>query len=71
MIANLDERRHFDTLDTLEKIKILISESLGNLSFSHRGIVEEFNEEREKFVTINDISKFTNSIITVPNLGER
>ena len=70
-ILNLGERRHFDTLDTLEKIKILISESLGNLSFSHRGIVEEFNEERDKFVTINDISNFTNSIITVPNLGER
>ena len=70
-IPNLGERRHFDTLDTLEKIKILISKSLGNLSFSHRGIVEEFNEERDKFVTINDISNFTNSIITVPNLGER
>ena len=70
-IPNLGERRHFDTLDILEKMKILISASLGNLSFSHRGIVEEFNEERDNFVTINDISKFTNSIITTPNLGER
>jgi len=70
-IQNVGERRHFDTLDTLEKIKILISESLGNLSFSHGGIVEEFKEERDNFVTINDISNFTNSIMTIPNLGER
>jgi len=58
-------------LDTLEKIKILISKSLGNLSFSHRGIAEEFKEEGDNFVTINDISKFTNSIMTIPNLGKR
>ena len=58
------------TLHTLEKIKILISKSLGNLSFTHRGIAEEFIEERDNFVTINDISKFTNSIMTIPNLWE-
>ena len=62
-IQNVGERRHFDTLDTLEKIKILISESLGNLSFSHGGIVEEFKEERDNFVTINYISMFTNAMM--------
>ena len=31
MTPNLGERRHFDTLDTLHKIQILISKSLGNL----------------------------------------
>ena len=71
MFQNLGERTHFDTLDTLKKIKILISKSLGNLSFSHAGIVEEFKEERDNFVTINDISNFTNSIMMIPNLGER
>ena len=56
-IPNLGERRH---LDTLNKVQILISKVFGNLSFSQGGIVEEFKEVRDNFVTINDISKFTN-----------
>jgi len=59
-IPNLGERRHFD-----------IVEESWKLEFSHRGIVEEFKEERDNFFTINDISKFTNSMMTIPNLGER
>ena len=45
MFQNLGERTHFDTLDTLKKIKILISKSLGNLSFSLGGILEEFKKK--------------------------
>jgi len=41
------------------------------MSFSHGSIVEHFKLEIENFVTIKDISKNTNLLITIPALGER
>ena len=69
IIPNLGEIRHFDTLNTQKKFLILISGCFRNLSFSHGGIVEEFKEERDNFVTINEILKFINLIMTIPSLG--
>jgi len=54
-ILNLYERRHFDTLNTLTNIQVWISGCFENSSFSHGFIVEHFNQERDNFVTINDI----------------
>ena len=32
---------------------------------------EHFKQERHNFVTISDISKYTNLVVTIPILGER
>ena len=71
MILNLGERGHFETLNTLKKVQILISRSFEKLSFSYRSIVKHFKKERENFVTTNDISKYANLFMIIPNLGER
>ena len=47
--------KHFDTLNTLVNVQVRISGCFENLSFSHGFIVEHFNQERDNFVTINDI----------------
>ena len=60
MIPCLGERRHFQTLNTLSKVRILISECFGNLSFSLGSIVEHFKQESVNFVTINVVSKCAN-----------
>ena len=59
-IPSLGERRHFQTLNTLSKVRILILECFGNLSFSLGSIVEHFKQESDNFVTINVISKCAN-----------
>ena len=60
-IASLGERWHFDTLNTLKKVQILISRCVGNFSFTKMSIIEYFKHERDNFVIINDFSKCTNS----------
>jgi len=71
MIPCLGERWNFDTLNTLKKVQILISRSVGNLIFSHGSIVEHFKQKRDNFVTIIDITKYTNLLISIASLGER
>ena len=68
---NLGKRRHFDTLNTLKKMQILISKSFGNLSFCHASMVEHLKQEKDNFVTINDNSKYTNLLMRIQILGER
>ena len=70
-IPNLGERRHFDTLYTLKKVQILISGSFEFLSFSHESILEHFEQERDDFDSIDHISKYTNLMMMIPNLGKR
>ena len=40
------ERRHFDALNAIKKVKIPISWSFGNFNFTHGSIVEHFKQER-------------------------
>ena len=70
-IANVGERGNFYTLYTLKKVLIFISESFEILSFSHECIVEHFKQESDNFDSIDDISKYTGSMMTIPDLGER
>ena len=70
-IPNLSERRHFDTLNTLKTVQILLSRSFEKLSFMHGSTVEHFKVESCNFDSINDIFKGTNSMTTISNLGER
>ena len=67
-IPTLGERRHFDMLNTHKNVQILISSCFRNLSCSLGSIVEHFNQEKDNFVTIKDISKNTNLLITIPTL---
>jgi len=46
-IINLGERRHFHTLNRLNKIQILILKGFGNLSFNLASIVEHLKQERQ------------------------
>ena len=62
-IPCLGETRHFHSINTLSKVRILISECLGNLSFSLGSIVEHFRQESDNFVTINDIHNYTNLLL--------
>ena len=62
-IPCLGERRHFHTLNTLTKVRILISKYFGNLNFSNGSIVEHFRQESDNFVTINDIPNYTNLLL--------
>ena len=68
-IPNLGEGRHFYTLYTLKKVQILISGSFEILGLSHESIVEHFKQESDNFDSINDISKNTSLMMTIPNLG--
>jgi len=70
-IPILGERRLFETLNTLKKVKILISGRFWNFSFSHGCLVEHFKQERDDFVTINDTSKYTDWLMHITILGER
>jgi len=69
-IPYLGERRHFNTLNTLKKVEILISTCVGKFSFTHVSIIEHFKHERDNFVIINDFSKCTNFILMIPYLRE-
>ena len=62
-IPCLGEIRHFHTLNTLSKVRLLIPECFGNLSFSLGSIVEHFRQESDNFVTINDIHNYTNLLL--------
>ena len=68
---NLGKRRHFDSLNILKKVQILILKCFGNLSFCHASMVEHLKQEKDNFVTVNDISKYTNLLMTIQILGER
>ena len=68
---SLGEKWHFDALNTLTKVRILISKCFGNLSFSHGSIVEHLKQESDNFVTIDDLTNHTNLILSIPSLGER
>ena len=52
-------------------MQILISGSFENLSLGHASIVEHLKHEKDNLVSINDISKNTNLVMPIPNLGER
>ena len=67
---NLGKRGHFDSLNTLKKVQILISKTFGNLSFGHASMVEHLEQEKDNFVTINDNSKFTNFLTRIQILGD-
>ena len=45
-IPSLWEKRYFDPLNTIKKVDIPISWSLGNFCFTHESIVEPFKQER-------------------------
>ena len=70
-ILNLYERRHLYTLNALMKIQVWISDRFENLSFSRGFVVQNFNEESDNFVIINDISKWTTLLRMIPNLRIR
>jgi len=67
---NLGKRGHFDSQNTLKKVQILILKTFGNLSLCHASMVEHLKQEKDTFVTINDISKYTNLLVTIQILGE-
>jgi len=69
-IPSLGERWHFDVLNTLKKVQILISNAFWNMSFTHASIVQHFKQERDNFVTINVISSCANLLKAIPCLGE-
>jgi len=71
MTPTLAERWHFDTLNTHKKIQILILGCFWTLSFSYGSIVEHLKQEIDNIVTIKDISKITNLLITIPTIAER
>ena len=68
---SLGQRQHFDTLEALKKVKTLILRCFGRFCFSHGSIVEHFKHERDNFVAMNDVSNYTNLLLTIPNLAER
>ena len=70
-ILSLGERWHFDALNTTKKVEIPISWSFGNFNFTHGSIVEHFKQEKSHFVTIKDISKYNNLLMTITSLGKR
>jgi len=70
-IPTLGESQCFDTLKTQKKFKIMISGCFRNFHLSHGSIVENFKLEIDIFVTIKDISKNTNLLMTIPTLDER
>ena len=45
MIPSQGDRRHFERLNTLKKVQILILGSFANLSFSNVCLVEHFNKK--------------------------
>jgi len=58
-------------LNTHKSDRILILRYFRNFRCSLGSIVKHFNQERGNFVTIKDISKNTNLLITIPTLFER
>ena len=70
-IPSQGERRHFDTLNTVKKVQILISKYFANTSISHASIVEHNKIERINFHRMIDIPKYSNFLMTTLNLGKR
>ena len=70
-IPNLGERRHFETLYTLKKVQLLVLGRFEKLCLSHVSIVEHLKHKKDNVVSMYDISKNTNLMMTIPNLDER
>ena len=70
IIPTLIERWHCDKINTHKKVQILILGYFRNLSSSHGSIVEHLKQEIDNFVTIKDISKNSNLLMTIPTIGE-